>query len=127
MKTKSGIVLVAACVLSSFAGGAAASLILQKVARAETREPKTIRAERFSLVDKDGKETGAGLALADGVPTLYLSSKNWPGANHVSLTSTKLELVDGGGLVAVALHYVPQKNNYQLEFFNSGKVVWVQP
>lgn len=53
--------LIAACVLSSFLGGALTSLMCQwpSLARAEDPVPKKVlRAERFVIVDKDDVEIG---------------------------------------------------------------------
>lgn len=78
MGKKQSLLTIVLAVVAGFIGGGVSSWILTGravFAQPTPEQAKVIRAERFEVVDKDGK-VRAGLGLADGGPGLRLYDKD---------------------------------------------------
>jgi hypothetical protein len=121
--------LFAACVLSSFLGGAAmfAALHFSLDARADDKKPeKVLKAHRFEIVDENDKVCGClGYAPGGTTSLIRLSFDDMAPKYSTLLSPMGLTMVNGENKVEIG-HFEEGSEKNSITIHN-GKEVWKQP
>jgi hypothetical protein len=137
VNTKQFSLVLVTVFIAGLLGGVAASMLFPR----PSRTAKVLKAERFEVVDQDGKPRALLGVLGSGEPGLQLYDRDENGRVDLSLKASGrpgLELSDSNGRVRAALGYTeivrPETGEIERRqvssivlFDQDGKVLWQTP
>ena len=124
--------LVVGCLVTSFLGGAAASVVFRGVAFAQRRtsDEKVLRAHRFEIINDRGIRIGwFGTDSDVGDATLSLIGNRSGNTLHTATLDidTLSFAANEARSAAATISYDEKSAMFGLKFLQRGKVIWSQP